>query len=639
MPKNQCKNNKIKKISPRSLKKEDSIETVRHSLAHIMTGVIQELYPNVKFGIGPAIDNGFYYDFDFSEIKVVNPKSEIRNPKQIQNSNNQNSKQEFKLSPDDLPKIEAKMRELISQNITFIKKDISQTRAKKIFTDQPYKLELIKKINEKSISLYESGNFVDLCAGPHIKSTSEINSKAFKLTKIAGAYWRGDEKNAMLTRIYGLAFETEKELADYLKQQEEAEKRDHRILGQKLDLFLIDPTVGMGLVMWQPKGALLWRIMEDYWYQEHLKNGYELVRTPHIGSRKLWETSGHWGFYNESMYPPLEVGQTLKEVQENKKPNVKEEYLLKPMNCPFHIILYNSRPKSYRDLPIRWAECGTVYRYEKSGELSGLTRVRGFTQDDAHIVCSKNQVKEELKKVALFIASMLKTFGFKEFNVYLSLRDPKNKEKYAGDDEGWKMTQKVLREVAKEMNFNYKEEAGEAAFYGPKLDFKIKDCLGREWQCSTLQFDFNLPQRFDMSFVNEKGQKEKPYVLHRVLFGSFERFIGVLLEHYAGALPLWLSPEQVWILPISSSHKKYAQEIGKRFQASGFRFQVKDENETIGKKIREGEMQKIPYLLIVGDKEIKAKTVAVRQRGKGDLGQMATDKFIDIIKKEIASKK
>ena len=571
MPKNQCKNNKIKKISPRSLKKEDSIETVRHSLAHIMMGAIQELYPNVKFGIGPAIDNGFYYDFDFSEIKVVNPKSEIRNPKQIQNSNNQNSKQEFKLSPDDLPKIEAKMRELISQNITFIKKDISQTRAKKIFTDQPYKLELIKKINEKSISLYESGNFVDLCAGPHIKSTSEINSKAFKLTKIAGAYWRGDEKNAMLTRIYGLAFETEKELADYLKQQEEAEKRDHRILGQKLDLFLIDPTVGMGLVMWQPKGALLWRIMEDYWYQEHLKNGYELVRTPHIGSRKLWETSGHWGFYNESMYPPLEVGQTLKEVQENKKPNVKEEYLLKPMNCPFHIILYNSRPKSYRDLPIRWAECGTVYRYEKSGELSGLTRVRGFTQDDAHIVCSKNQVKEELKKVALFIASMLKTFGFKEFNVYLSLRDPKNKEKYAGDDEGWKMTQKVLREVAKEMNFNYKEEAGEAAFYGPKLDFKIKDCLGREWQCSTLQFDFNLPQRFDMSFVNEKGQKEKPYVLHRVLFGSFERFIGVLLEHYAGALPLWLSPEQVWILPISSSHKKYAQEIGKRFQASGFR--------------------------------------------------------------------
>lgn len=610
-------------------------------------------FNRVKFGIGPAIENGFYYDFDFSEVKIVNLKSETRNPKQIRNSKSQTPKQNF--SENDLPKIEKKMQGLIKQNLAFKKKDIVKVEARKIFKNQPYKLELIKELSSPSksfpsfkegkekggggISVYQTGNFIDLCKGPHIKSTIEINPKAFKLTKVAGAYWLGNEKNPMLTRIYGIAFETEKELADYLKQQEEAEKRDHRVLGQKLDLFIIDPTVGMGLVMWLPKGTIIWRIMENFWHQEHLKNGYELVKSPHIGSRTLWETSGHWGFYNESMYPPLEVGQTLKDVQEGKKAKIKEEYLLKPMNCPFHFILYNSRPRSYRDLPLRWAECGTVYRYEKSGELSGLTRVRGFTQDDAHIVCSKNQVKEELKRVAKFIIFTLNTFGFKDFNVYLSLRGPKNKKKYAGNDEDWQLTEKVLKEVAQELNFNYKEEKGEAAFYGPKLDFKIKDCLGREWQCSTLQFDFNMPERFDMTFVNEKGKKERPYVLHRVLFGSFERFIGVLIEHYAGAFPLWLSPTQVWIIPVGSSHREYSEAIAEELKAKGIRCESQTENETVGKKIREGEMQKIPYLLVVGDKEIQSNSVAVRQRGKGDLGAMKKDEFITKTLREIAEKK
>ena len=586
-----------------------------------MAAAVKKLYPDVKLGIGPAIENGFYYDYDFSDAKIT---------------------------PEDLAKIEKEMQAIIGQNIDFIKKEISQGEAEKLFANEPYKLELIKEFTDTRclrapdigrLTLYQSGDFVDLCAGPHIENTSEINTKAFKLTKIAGAYWRGDEKRPMLTRVYGLAFESEKELIDYLQMMEEAEKRDHRKLGKELDLFLIDPTVGMGLAMWQPKGAMLWRIMEDFWYQEHLKNGYELVRTPHIGSRKLWETSGHWGFYNESMYPPLEVSQTLKEQQDGKKSEIKEEYLLKPMNCPFHVVLYNSKPKSYRDLPIRWAECGTVYRYEKSGELSGLTRVRGFTQDDAHIICTKEQVKDELKRVADFIIFILNTFGFKEFNVYLSLRDPNNKEKYAGNDEGWEFTQKILEEVAKEQKLDYKKQEGEAAFYGPKLDYKIKDCLSREWQCSTLQFDFNLPERFDMSFTNQKGERERPYVLHRALFGSFERFIGVLIEHYAGAFPVWLSPIQAIVLPIGQDHQKYGQEVLDLLKQNNIRAILNLDNETIGKKIREAEMQKIPYILVVGDKEISAKSVAVRQRGAGDKGAMTIDKFIATIKEEIINKK
>jgi threonyl-tRNA synthetase len=589
-----------------------NIETIRHSLAHIMASAVGQLYPGTKFGIGPAIENGFYYDFQL--------------PQQF--------------SDKDILTVENKMRALLKQGIAFKKKTITKIEAKELFKEQPYKLELIGELPDSEITVYSNGNFTDLCKGPHIATSSEIPADAFKLTKIAGAYWRGSEKNQMLTRIYGVAFENKKELDNYLKVLEEAEKRDHRTLGKDLNLFMIDPVnVGLGLVMWQPKGALLWRLMEDFWYQEHLKNGYELVRSPHIGSRKLWETSGHWGFYNENMYPPLEVGQSLKELQEGKTSKTKEEYLIKPMNCPFHVTLYNSAIRSYKDLPIRWAECGTVYRYEKSGELSGLTRVRGFTQDDAHIICTKEQAKKELKRVADFILFILKTFGFKDFNVYLSLRDPKDKKKYAGNDEGWNFTEAILEEVAKEQKLNYKKEEGEAAFYGPKLDYKIKDCLGREWQCSTLQFDFNLPERFDMTFVNKNGEKERPYMLLRALFGSFERFIGVLIEHYAGAFPLWIAPVQVEVINISDTHKKYAKTVYEELIENGIRAEFKDENLTLGKRIREAEMQKIPYLLIIGDKEMKAKSVAVRKRSKGDLGAVKLSKFIKNIKEEIINKK
>jgi len=588
-------------------------ETIRHSLSHIMAQAVKELYPGVKFGIGPAIENGFYYDFEFNSP----------------------------LSLEDLPKIEKRMKDLIKQNIPFEKKEVSKKEAKEILKDQPYKLELIEEIPEETVTIYESGSFADLCRGPHIKSSKEINPNAFKLEKTAGAYWKGSEKNHMLTRIYGFAFEKREELDDFMKKQSEAEKRDHRKLGKELDLFHIDENVGVGLILWHPKGAMLWRIIEDYWYKKHLENGYDLVRSPHIGNRKLWEISGHWGFYSGSMYPPLEVGQSLEELKNKEEIKESEQFLLKPMNCPFHVEIYNNDLRSYRDLPYRWAETGTVYRYEKKGELSGLTRVRGFTQDDAHIICRKDQVKEELKRVIDFILFIYQAFGFERssVNVYLSLRDPADKEKYAGNDEGWNFSEDVLREVAKEKGLNFKEEKGEAAFYGPKLDFKIKDALGREWQCSTLQFDFNLPERFEMKFTNDKGEKEQPYMLHRALFGSFERFIGLLIENYAGAFPLWLAPVQYWVIPISEKHEKYAEEVYKEIREAGQRVELKNENDTLGKKIRAGETQKIPYLLIIGDKEQKSKKVSVRERGKGDLGSVKLKKLLKKTKEIIENKK
>jgi threonyl-tRNA synthetase len=599
-----------------------------------MAAAVLELFPKAKFGIGPIIEEGFYYDFDL-------PRA---------------------LTPDDLPAIEKKMRGLIEQNLTFKREELTVAKATTLFKKlkQNYKVELIKDLKKETkdkrqetrkktnkklvadnlslVTVYKTGSFIDLCRGPHIKSTSEIPADAFKLLKISGAYWRGSEKNKMLQRVYGTAWESKKDLDAYLKRVEEAEKRDHRKLGKELELFQIDPTVGMGLVLWQPKGALIWRLMEDFWYQQHLKNGYEFVRSPHIGSRQLWENSGHWGFYSDTMYPVLEVGQSLSEAKAGKKAQIKEEYLLKPMNCPFHVLIYNSRIRSYRELPLRWAESATVYRYEKSGELSGLTRVRGFTQDDAHIICTKSQVKNELKRVIDFILYMLGTFGFKDYAIYLSLRDPKDKTKYAGNDEGWKFTERVLEEAAKEKGLDYKKDIGEAAFYGPKLDFKIKDCLGREWQCSTLQFDFNMPEKFKMEFVNEKGKKEQPYMLHRALFGSFERFIGVLIEHYAGAFPVWLAPEQVWILPVGSRHQDYAKQVAEKLRQQNIRVVTKSENETIAKKIRDGENQKIPYLLVVGDKEVSSNSVSVRQRGKGDLGPEKLEGFIDKVLEEIKTK-
>lgn len=602
-------------------KQKYSLETIRHSLAHILAAAVQELYPQVKLGIGPAIDNGFYYDFDFS------PTGKI-------------------LTPSDLPVIEKRMREILKQNLLFQKEIIGDVdKAKEIFQDQPLKIELIDDLQKADqtpqISVWHTGKFIDLCKGPHVISTKDIPADAFKLTKVAGAYWKGLETNQMLTRIYGLAFASKDELDAFIKIEQEAEKRDHRKLGKELDLFHIDEEVGLGLALWHPKGAILWRVIEDFWFDQHLKNGYELVRTPHIGKRSLWERSGHWGFYSESMYPPMEVGQSLADSKAQKKPAESEQYLLKPMNCPFHIKIYNERPRSWRDLPKRWAETGTVYRYEKKGELSGLTRVRGFTQDDAHIICRKDQVEAELKKVVDFILFIYKAFGFdkKVVNVYLSLRDPNNHQKYAGNDEGWQFTESMLRKVATDKKLTVKEDIGEAVFYGPKLDFKIKDALGREWQCSTLQFDFNLPNRFEMFFINNRGEKEQPFMLHRALFGSFERFIGLLLENYAGALPLWLAPIQIQVIPIGQAHKKYAKAIGQELKNGGWRVDVNEDNETVGKKIRGGEMQKIPYLLIVGDKEMKSKKVSIRQRHKGDIGAMSLKKFLELAQKDLQKKK
>jgi len=575
-----------------------NLEEIRHSLSHILALAVKEMYPDTKFGIGPSIDNGFYYDM------------------------------EVELKEEDLGKIEKKMKELLKKEIVFEKKDITKKEAKELFKDQPYKLELIDEIEGEKVSIYTSGSFVDLCKGPHVKTSKEIDAKAFKLNKLAGAYWKGSEKNQMLTRIYGLAFETEEKLNDYLKMMEEAEKRDHRKLGKEMDLFHIEEEVGIGLVLWHPKGAMLWRLIEDFWFKKHLENGYDLVRSPHIGNRRLWEKSGHWGFYSGSMYPPIEVGQSLEELKNKDELKESEQFLLKPMNCPFHVAIYNSNPRSYKELPFRWAETGTVYRFEKKGELSGLTRVRGFTQDDAHIICRKDQVEDELKRVIDFILFIYQAFGFEQssVNVYLSLRDPKNKEKYAGSDEGWNFSESVLRNVAKEKGLNFKEEEGEAAFYGPKLDFKIKDVLGREWQCSTLQFDFNLPERFQMEFTNDKGEKEQPYMLHRALFGSFERFIGLLIEHYAGAFPFWLAPVQIKILPVGEGHHEYARAVAEKLK--DFRVKIDDDNQTIGKKIREGEMEKVPYLLVVGDIEKEKGTISARQRGKIDLGEMKIEEFL-----------
>lgn len=565
------------------------IETIRHSISHILAYAIRELYPGTKFGIGPAIKNGFYYDFD------------LPTP----------------LSTEDLPKIEKKMKELIKQNVKFEKKKISKNKAKEIFRNQPYKLELIDEFTkDESILIYRSGNFIDLCQGPHIKSTLQLHSgqakeiiDAFKLIKIAGAYWRGNEKNPMLTRIYGVAFKTKEELKNYLLKEEEAEKRDHRVLGQKLELFLFDEEVGAGLPVWQPKGMILRKIIEDYLYKELILQGYQWIVSPHIGKLDLWKTSGHWDLYRENMYSPIKIDE--------------EEYMLKPMNCPFHVKVYNSRIRSYKELPLYFAELGTVYRYERSGVLHGLIRVRGFTQDDAHVFCTADQLSQELTKLLKAGFRILKTFGFKDYDIYLSTRP----EKYAGTEKGWQKAENSLKYVIKKLKLKYQIDPGGGVFYGPKIDIKIKDSLGRPWQCTTIQVDFNLPERFKMNYIDKKGRKQQPIMIHRALLGSIERFVGVLIEHYAGGLPLWLSPIQIWVIPVGSRHEKYAKEITQNLNEAGSRCEIKDENKTVSKKIRDGEIQKIPYLLVVGDKEMKTKSVRVRTKNK-DLGMMKLNKFI-----------
>ena len=563
------------------------LETIRHSLAHIMATAVKDLYPGVEFGMGPAIENGFYYDFAL--------------PKEI--------------SVADLPKIENKMRQLIKENISFIKKTVSKTAAKKLFKAQPYKLELISELPGKTITIYESGKFIDLCKGPHSKSTKEIPADAFKLTKIAGAYWKGSERNEMLTRIYGIAFKTRKELENHFKKEAEVEKRDHRVLAQKMDLFHIDENVGPGLILWHPNGAILKKTIMDYALQEYLKVGYQLVDTPHIAKLNLWKISGHTDFYKENMLPPIHMKEIGKEE--------KDDYQIKPMNCPFHIAIYKTDIRSYKNLPIRYTEMGTVYRYERSGTLFGLVRARGFTQDDAHIICTPDQLSEELSSTLKLTLKILRAFGFRDFDVYLSTKP----EKSVGLPKIWKKAENSLKYALEKVKLKYEVDRGGGAFYGPKIDVKIKDSLGRAWQLSTIQVDFNLPERFNMTYIAKSGKKERPIMIHRALLGTLERFIGVLLEYHAGSLPFWLCPEQIWVIPIGDRHKKYAETFQALALDSGLRVKLKDENETVSKKIREGEIQKIPYLLVVGDKELKSKSVRIRERGKGDIGEIKIDKF------------
>ena len=569
----------------------NKIEIIRHSLAHILAMAVSDLHPKIKLGMGPAIDNGFYYDFDLAQP----------------------------LSLDDLPKIEKRMKEILKKKIVFVQKTVTKKEAQIIFKNQPYKLEILKDIPEDEVTIYQSGEFIDLCRGPHISSTAVINPDSFQLNRMAGAYWKGDEKNPMLQRIYGLGFLTSQELKAHIQQVEEAQKRDHRKLGQDLSLFHLDPKVGPGLILWHPRGAILKRIVENYVLDEYLKNGYQLVNTPHIAKIDLWKTSGHTNFYQENMFPPMHLSEISQEE--------KEDYQLKPMNCPFHILIYKDQTKSYRDFPLRYTELGTVYRYEKSGTLHGLTRVRGFTQDDAHIWCRADQLKQELQQVLLFALAILQTFGFKEYDIYLSTRPAK----YIGSLENWQLATDALKNALESAKIKYLIDEEGGVFYGPKIDIKIKDSIGRSWQCTTIQVDFNLPEKFDMFFINNQGEKERPIMIHRALLGSVERFIGVLLEHYAGDLPLWLSPTQVMIIPVSEKFQKGAQEITAKFLAAGIRCQINNENETVGKKIRGGELLKIPYLVVIGEKEIKNETLTVRKRGKKELTEMSFDQLLQII--------
>lgn len=565
------------------------LETIRHSTAHVMAHAVRNLYPGVKIAIGPSIEEGFYYDFDVAEP----------------------------FSPEDFDKISAEMESVIAAGRDFVRKEISRDEALELFADEPYKVELIRDLPEgEVISIYEEGDFVDLCRGPHIANAGEI--KAFKLLKSSGAYWRGDERNRMLQRIYGTAFGSQQELDDYLKMLEEAEKRDHRRLGKDLELFSIDDEVGPGLVLWHPKGALIRTIIEDYWRRQHYEGGYEIIYTPHIARQDLWAKSGHLDFFAEGMYGPMEVEGA--------------PYRIRPMNCPFHLAIYKSRIRSYREMPIRWAELGTVYRYERSGTLHGLLRVRGFTQDDAHILCMPDQLDSEITRVLDFVIMILSRFGFTEYGIYLSTRP----ERYVGEPEGWEKATAALRHALEAGGFAYKVEEGGGAFYGPKIDVKIKDALGREHQCSTIQVDFNEPERFDLTYVGQDNAHHRPIMIHRALLGSLERFFAVLIEHYAGAFPLWLAPVQAMVIPIADRHVGYAEKVAADLRAEGFRVGVDDRNEKTGFKIREAQLQKIPYMLIVGDREEESGTVSVRSRVEGDKGAVSVSDLVKQLQDELS---
>jgi threonyl-tRNA synthetase len=561
------------------------METKRHSLSHILAYAVQELYPGTKFGIGPAIENGFYYDFLFTTP----------------------------LTPADLPKIEEKMRELIKKGFDFERKEISKKQAEELFADQPYKLELIAELPEDKITIYKSGDFTDLCAGPHVKSTKELPADGFKLNELAGAYWRGSEKNQMLTRIYGLAFATKKELDDYLKLQEEAAKRDHRILGKNLDLFVFSELVGPGLPLYTFKGTAVLEQIKNYINGIQKEIGYQEVQTPNMNRAELFKVSGHYDKYKDDMF---KVASHYSE----------EEYYLKPMNCPQHTQIYASKSRSYKDLPIRIADFANLYRDEKTGELSGLTRLRCFRQDDGHCFCMESQIKDEFKSVLSVIKKAMETFGM-DYKIRLSLWDESKPEKYLGDAKTWEKAQRTLEEILIENKIEYFKAVGEAAIYGPKMDLISKDSIGRDWQISTIQLDFIMPERFGLKYIDSDGKEKTPVMIHRAIVGSPERFFGILIEHYAGAFPFWLAPVQIRIIPISDKHNEYANKIKK--ELSDFRVEVDSENETMGKKIRNGELEKIPYLLVVGDKEIAANAVAIRERGKKEIETMQLDKFIE----------
>ncbi|MDD5688353.1 MAG: threonine--tRNA ligase [Elusimicrobia bacterium] len=564
-------------------KEEKDLEILRHSTSHLMAQAVCELFPGTKLAIGPAIEEGFYYDFD--------------------------TPQPF--SPEDLPKIENKMKEIAKKDHKFIRTEMSKKEASEFFKkrNEIYKLELINDIPDENVSLYQHDNFIDLCRGPHISSTKEI--RYFKLLSIAGAYWRGSEKNKMLQRIYGTVFDTKEKLEEYLNKLEEVKRRDHRVLGKALDLFSIHEEAGPGLIFWHPKGALIRKIIEDFWKNEHLENDYQLLNTPHIANLDLWKTSGHWNFYRENMYSPIDVD--------------GQNYMLKPMNCPFHILIYKSQLRSYRDLPIRYAELGTVYRYERSGVLHGLMRVRGFTQDDAHIYCTLNQLEDEIINVIKFVLFILKTFGFTEYDCFVSTRP----EKYAGELEHWEKATQALKNAIEKLELPYKIDEGEGVFYGPKIDIKIKDCLGRSWQCSTIQVDFNLPQAFKVEYIDNEGKAVQSIMIHRALMGSLERFFGILIEHYAGAFPLWLAPVQAKILPITDGQKEYAEKIKK--ELAGYRIAIDYRNEKLNYKIRESQMEKIPYLIIVGEKEQNSDSIAVRKYGESTTKTYKVQEFLSIL--------
>ena len=575
---------------------EGGKHTYWHSSAHLMAEALQQLYPDVKFGIGPAIENGFYYDVDLGDRTITD---------------------------EDFSRIEARMQELAARAEPIVRRSISKADAMKMFGDrgEVYKTELISELEDGKISTYTQGSFTDLCRGPHVPDTSYI--KAVKITSVAGAYWRGDEKRKQLVRLYGITFPKKKMLDDYLTMLEEAKKRDHRKVGRELELFTFSPSVGAGLPLWLPRGTQLRLKLEEFLKQIQKKYGYKQVMTPHIGSKHLYVTSGHYAKYGKDSFQPIHT------------PQEGEEFLLKPMNCPHHCEIYKSFPRSYRDLPLRLAEFGTVYRYEQSGELHGLTRVRGFTQDDAHIFCRPDQLKDEFLKVMDIIFIIFKALDFESFEAQISLRDPNNKEKYIGSDENWEKAERAIIEACEEKGLPAKVELGEAAFYGPKLDFMVKDAIGRRWQLGTIQVDYNLPERFELEYTGEDNQKHRPVMIHRAPFGSIERFVAVLIEHTGGKFPLWLTPDQVVVLPVGERYNDYAHRVAKELEQHDIRVLVDDRNEKIGRKIRDNELKRIPYMLVVGEKEQESNSVSVRKQGEGDKGVMEISTFAALLTDEV----